>query len=344
MNKNSIIELKEQEMRLVIDSLFDGVLLVDVENKKFLFGNKSISEMLGFTPEEIKKLGVADIHPEKDLPMVLNALKHQAEEVMAIACDIPVKRKNGDVFYADISSAPLILSGRKYLIGVFRDVTKRKKLELELAQCLKQQEAVARLGPIALSGKSLDVLMNEIVNVVAGVLNVEYVDILELMPKGDYVLLCAGVGWKEGLVGAARVPVGKDSQVGYTLLTKEPVIVEDLRTEKRFNPCSLLVEHNVVSGMTAIIGDVKRPFGALGAHTGRKILFSKDDVNFIQAVANLLAMVIERSAIEKETRLRYEQIEKFNRLMLNREEKLIELKEEVNELLKFNGKPGKYKV
>ncbi|TBR15070.1 PAS domain S-box protein [bacterium] len=342
--KYPMAELKEQDIRSLIDNLSDGILLADVETKKLLFGNRAILEMLGYTSEEIRGLSVRDIHPKESLPMVLGVFKRQVDKRERIIFDIPVKRKNNEIFYADISSLPITLSGKEYLAGVFRDISRRKKLEIELLQRLKQQDAVVKLGQAVLSGIALDLFMNEAVRVLASVLGVEYTKILELSPEGDYLLLRAGVGWKEGLVGVVQLKAGRDSQAGYTLMTKEPVIVEDLRTEKRFSMPSLLVEHNVISGLSVIIGEIKKPFGVLGAHTGYKRIFTRDDVNFVQAIANLLAIVIERVKIDKETQLRYEQIEKFNRVMLGREEKLIELKEEVNTLLKFNGKPEKYKV
>jgi GAF domain-containing protein len=58
----------------------------------------------------------------------------------------------------------------------------------------------------------------------------------------------------------------------------------------RFTPPPLLREHGVVSGMTVVIADRERPFGVLGAHTQSLRPFSEDNVNFLQAVANVLAI------------------------------------------------------
>jgi len=66
--------------------------------------------------------------------------------------------------------------------------------EEELRARLRQQEATGRIGLAALFGMSLTDLMQETVNTVAGVLDVEYCKILELMPEGTMLLLRAGVG------------------------------------------------------------------------------------------------------------------------------------------------------
>ena len=50
---------------------------------------------------------------------------------------MPVKRKDGSVFYADINASPIIINGKPCLLGVFRDVTERKRAEEKL---IKQKE------------------------------------------------------------------------------------------------------------------------------------------------------------------------------------------------------------
>ncbi len=174
--------------------------------------------------------------------------------------------------------------------------------EEELRVRARQQHAVAKLGQRALAKTGLAALMDEAVRLVAGVLDLEYCKVLEPLPDGEGLLLRAGVGWKEGLVGRATVGAGLDSQAGYTLSSDGPVIVEDLRSETRFDGPPLLHEHRVVSGMSVIIGSSEQPFGVLGAHTKERRTFTEDDVNFLQAVANVLAVAIERERAEETQR------------------------------------------
>jgi PAS domain S-box-containing protein len=97
------------------------------------------------------------------------------------------------------------------------------------------------------------------------------------------------------LVGHAIVTAGRDSQAGYTLLSNTPVIVKDLSTETRFRGPALLLDHHVASGLScAIAGPGGRPWGILGAHTREHRHFSRDDINLLVAVANILAAVGER--------------------------------------------------
>jgi len=191
--------------------------------------------------------------------------------------------------------------GRKQAEEALRDETTGRKRTVELLKArVGQQAVVAELGQHALACTDLSILMNEAVALVARTLEVEYCKILELLPDRNALLLRAGVGWKEGLVGQATVGTG-ESEAGYALLSKVPVIVEDLRTETRFSG-PLLHDHGVVSGISVIIPGQDRPFGVLGAHATTRRIFTQDDIHFLQAVANLLAAAIKHWRSEETIR------------------------------------------
>lgn len=175
-------------------------------------------------------------------------------------------------------------------------------LAIEVSSRARQQAALAELSQRALAGGELSNLFDDAVGLVAETLQVRFCELLELLPGGGEFLLRAGVGWKAGEVGAARISAGRDSQAGYTLLTNRRVVVDDLRTDTPFTPSALLREHGAISGATVLIPGKESPFGVLGAHSGRLRPFTQDDINFLQAVANVLAGAIRRHLTEQALR------------------------------------------
>jgi PAS domain S-box-containing protein len=145
--KKAAAALKESRDQLyaIFNSARDGILVADVQTKTFVAGNRTICEMLGYSVEEIKKLNVDDIHPVKDLPHVVNQFEKQVRMEIDLAIDIPVLKKNGAVFLADISTSPVTMNGKQCVIGIFRDVTERKQIE-ERARHKQKLEAIGTLA------------------------------------------------------------------------------------------------------------------------------------------------------------------------------------------------------
>ncbi|MGA2881091.1 MAG: SpoIIE family protein phosphatase [Bryobacteraceae bacterium] len=208
--------------------------------------------------------------------------------------------------------------------GTFHDVTERKQAENEIRMLARLQSVVADLGERALRGASLPQMLDDAGNQVAQALGVEYSKILEMLPTHDALLLRSGVGWKPGYVGHATVGLGADSQAGYTLQSEEPVIVEDLATEKRFARTTLLHEHQVVSGASVVIATSEGAYGVLAAYSRHHRSFTADEVNFLQSVANILGSVIERNRAE--TRLW--RVHQAQRVLSNCNQALIRATEE----------------
>lgn len=124
--KDKKLKQSEKTFKSIFDDMAEGMLLTDVEKKQFVAGNKAICQILGCNPEEITNLRVTDIHPQEDLAYVIEQFEKQARGELTLSKDIPVKRKNGSIFYADINSFPIRLAGKTYLMGVFRETSGRK--------------------------------------------------------------------------------------------------------------------------------------------------------------------------------------------------------------------------
>jgi two-component system cell cycle sensor histidine kinase/response regulator CckA len=197
-----------------------------------------------------------------------------------------------------------LTSVQEELPGLAAEHARRVAAERELRARLDQQAAITELGQLALMGEDLPTLMEQAVSSLAKNLRVEHAKILELLPDEGALLLKYGVGWKAGYVGQAKVIAGENSQAGHTLLTKQPVIVTDLRRETRFKGPDLLLEHDVVSGMSVIIHGPDGPYGILGAHSTQPRQFTEYDIHFLQAISNVLAEAIALERTLDELRLK----------------------------------------
>jgi PAS domain S-box-containing protein len=132
------IRESEARFRVLFEQATDGLLLVDAETRRFILTNRQIQKMLGYSEDEFLRLGVSDIHPANDLPRVLDQFEKLVRREIAMASNIPVKHKDGTVFFTDIGSTPIRLQQRDCLLGIFRDITERKRAEEALAERTKE--------------------------------------------------------------------------------------------------------------------------------------------------------------------------------------------------------------
>jgi len=168
-----------------------------------------------------------------------------------------------------------------------------------LRQRIRQQELLAELGVLALQGTNFIGMLNHTARMTAEGLGAEYCKVLEYLPAENRLLVRAGVGWDEGVVGSATVGADLASPAGYALRTGKPVISNHLENEQRFRTPELLVEHGIRRAMNVILQGDGSPFGVLEVDSKSEGEFGEHDVAFLQGAANILGMAIEQQHYQR---------------------------------------------
>jgi two-component sensor histidine kinase len=164
---------------------------------------------------------------------------------------------------------------------------------------IRQQQLLAELGVLALQGTSFIRLLNHTVSMTAEGLGAEYCKVLEYIPAENRLLVRAGVGWDEGVIGTASVGADLASPAGYALHTGKPVISNHLENEQRFRTPELLAEHGILRAMNVILQGDGSPFGVLEVDSRSEGEFGEHDIAFLQGAANILGMAIEQQQYQR---------------------------------------------
>jgi signal transduction histidine kinase len=183
--------------------------------------------------------------------------------------------------------------------GVTSPASRRERVIVEpvpheLEYRLRQQALLAELGRRALSEMPLGALLEEAARLTALGMGTELCKVMEYLPTENRLLVRAGVGWDPGVVGVATVGADLESPAGYALHTGKPVVSNNLRTEQRFRTPALLRSHRIQRAINVILLGEGKPFGVLEVDSRRDGTFNEHDIDFLQGVANLVGMAIER--------------------------------------------------
>jgi two-component system, cell cycle sensor histidine kinase and response regulator CckA len=93
-------------------------------------------------------MSVQDIHPVEKLPAIIEKFEKQARGEISIAADVPMKRKDGSVFYADINTTPIVFSERDCLLGTIRDITDKMQAEARIEHLNRVLRAIRNINQL----------------------------------------------------------------------------------------------------------------------------------------------------------------------------------------------------
>lgn len=175
----------EEKFAAIFDAATDGILLVDPETQKFYDGNQAICQMLGYTRQEIKNIGMVDIYPEEELLSVISKFERATNKEVNRFIDIPVKRKDGSIFYADINSSPGTLDSRTYQISMFRDAAERRLAEARLERIAQEWQTTfdSIVDPISIHDRDFRLVR----------VNQAFADLFQMRPEELIGKTCYGL-------------------------------------------------------------------------------------------------------------------------------------------------------
>lgn len=142
------LEESERKLRILFESARDGILVANVQTKRFVMANNAICRMLGYELPELLTLEMQDIHPVADLPIVIESFERLVRGEGIQAVNIPMQCRDGSIFYADINTSPIELGGQACILGIFRDITERMQAEARIEHLNRVLRAIRNVNQL----------------------------------------------------------------------------------------------------------------------------------------------------------------------------------------------------
>jgi len=119
----------------------EGVLVADLETMQFRYASPAMCRMLGYSAEELRGMGISDLHTPESLPRVKAEFEAQARGEKALTKSVPLLRKDGTILHADAHSTKVVLDGSEFGLAFFTDITERRRATEALKNAREEFES-----------------------------------------------------------------------------------------------------------------------------------------------------------------------------------------------------------
>jgi len=235
------IQASESRLRTVLDSMLDGVVVIDGRGIIESF-NPAAERIFGYPAGEtlgrdVSLLMATPDAAAQDGPLLRHKETGEAR-IIGIGREMTGRRKDGTTFPMDLAVSALTSGGQSHFVGVARDISDRKAVELELVQALETAQVASRAKSEFLSSMSheLRTPMNAILGFAQllemdGTLGDEQRDnVQEILKAGRHLLALINE-----VLDLSRIESGRFA------LNMESVALTDLIEE-----CAVLVESGAI--------------------------------------------------------------------------------------------------
>ncbi len=282
-------ELQESEERFkaLHDASFGGIIIHD--QGLILDCNQSLSEMTGFSNEELVGMNGLDLIAPDSLQQVLENIKSGYEQ----RYEVEGVRKDGSIYPLAIKGKNIPFKGREVRVIEFQDITERKHAEKEKAELelkLQQAQKMEAIGTLA-GGIAHD--FNNILGVIIG-----YADLArDDAPAGSYFekdvdqILIAADRAKE--LVKQILDFGRQTQAVRIPMKIQPLIEEGLKMLRSSIPTTISITRNIDKNCGTILADptqVHQILMNLGANA----------FHAMEATGGVLSVTLKTSHIESD--------------------------------------------
>lgn len=127
------IRESERKFRLLFNRVFDTLLLMD-KSGQIVDANESACRLLGYSKDGLLKLNLRDLIPEDRYSEIQADLEKSIKEGLDYFGEASLVGGGKEVIHVEIGGTSLNISGNKYILGSFRNITARKKAEEALRE------------------------------------------------------------------------------------------------------------------------------------------------------------------------------------------------------------------
>jgi two-component system, cell cycle sensor histidine kinase and response regulator CckA len=218
------LEKSEEKFRVLFEFAPDAYYLNDFQGT-FIDGNRTAEELLGYKKEALigKNFLELNLLSPDQLPKALELLGKNLEGKETGPDEFILNPKSGEPVVVEIRTLPTEIDGQNIILGIARDVSKRKQLETSLHQAQKMEAIGMLAGGVA----------HDLNNILGGLVSYPELLLLQLpkdSPLRKPILTIQKSGEKAAAVVQDLLTLARRGVVVTEVVKLNDVIVEYLKS------------------------------------------------------------------------------------------------------------------
>jgi len=142
------LRVAEERYRALVEMAWDAIIIADADSGLITDVNRKATELIGRRAPEIVGRHLLSLHPVDEGGLYAGLVKNHYSSPPSDTL-LYVQHSSGRRIPVEISAAILAHGGRRILLGIFRDMTRRMKIEKELQKAEQLRTASLLAGGIA---------------------------------------------------------------------------------------------------------------------------------------------------------------------------------------------------
>lgn len=270
----------------------DPLLLVDLDGN-IIEGNEAAVEFYGYTHDELLKLNIMKLRRQEDIETVKKQIMQARQE--GVLFESVHVRKDGTSIPVEVSSRSVFIEGREMLLSVVRDITERKKRDIELQMLNRTLKAQSLSDQAMMRAKNETDYMNEVCSIIVKACGHSMVWI-GFAEDDDYksVRPVASAGFEQGYLESLNISWADNEfgrgPTGTAIRTGKTGMCRNMLTDPFFKPWrEQAIRRGYASSIVFPLMTDGKAFGAISIYSREPDPFTEDEVQLLSELADDLA-------------------------------------------------------
>jgi formate hydrogenlyase transcriptional activator len=305
----------EERWRSVYENSAIGVALTDL-NGRFLAVNRAYEKMSGYTEEELRKLTFLEITEEDyrdaNWELVSELLEGKRQQFQI---EKQYRRKDGTLRWVsnNVSLVPGTESMPRFIMALSEDITERKQAEEALRKSEEQNRGLLQINNAIITNLNQQALLHSISEALCPIISFDRCAIVLYQPKTDSFRFIAVEGELHSDYFRTGIEFSRDETCGSWVFDHQrPLVRRDLKEEQQYANERRLSAEGIQSLCVVPLSPQGKCIGLLSVVSRQRDRYSNEDANFLQEVANQVALAVQNMLSYQEIASLKARLEKEN--------------------------------